>query len=121
MGFGKSAMGRGGSSRGFAPPPGTEHGAVGSARALGARGRRFESDCSDEGRGSLPAIAESASQTRLNGTRLRGNGEVYTRFSGGSRRTSDCSAAWSAHLTGGQGVAGSNPANPTGRMASNSI
>lgn len=33
----------------------------------------------------------------------------------------DCGAAWSAHLTGGQGVAGSNPANPTGRMASNSI
>lgn len=33
----------------------------------------------------------------------------------------DCGAAWSAHLTGGQGVAGSNPANPTGRMTSNSI
>lgn len=33
----------------------------------------------------------------------------------------DCGAAWSAHLTGGQGVAGSNPVNPTGRMASNSI
>ena len=27
--------------------------------------------------------------------------------------TSGCSAAWLAHLTGGQGAAGSNPAIPT--------
>ena len=68
----------------------------------------------------LPAIAESASQTRLNGTRLRGNGEVYTVL----RRKPENFGLWrslAAHLTGGQGVAGSNPANPTGRMASNSI
>src|SRR5207244_8683310 len=37
---------------------------------------------------------------------------------GGRMGPSGCSADWIAHLTGGQGVAGSNPASPTGSPAS---
>ena len=40
------------------------------------------------------------------------------RSRGGRIGASGCSAAWIAHLTGGQGVAGSNPASPTGYDAS---
>src|SRR6266550_3872413 len=36
---------------------------------------------------------------------------------GGRIGPSGCSAAWIAHLTGGQGVAGSNPASPTAEQA----
>jgi hypothetical protein len=38
---------------------------------------------------------------------------VQKTYSGAARRASECSAARLAHLSGGQGVVGSNPATPT--------
>src|SRR3954454_7709420 len=38
---------------------------------------------------------------------------VQKPYSGAARRASECSAARLAHLSGGQGVVGSNPATPT--------
>src|SRR3954462_6309806 len=83
-------------------------GAVGSARALGARGRRFESFHAD----SFVFVGGCSCSRRLM-VRIAGFQSENDGFDSLREHSSACSAAWLAHVPRMHGVEGSNPSTLT--------
>src|SRR5439155_841545 len=82
-----------------------------AADASGAPCASSSGQQSDQGRAREIAGGKKRIEKRIGTCPSRAPPQSYVAFV--SQPHTGCSAAWLAHLTGGQGVAGSNPAIPT--------